>query len=384
MGRHEQRGSLRFVHHMLMLMTSCMAAGGSGAALGDAGRSGVSMSPETSVRHDLSVDQSASMAQSISAPISAVPDWLSQSAASTRRYELEGVLIYQRGTVVETVQVSHRQAHDGWHDALDFLSGRPRGWRIADEAHVSGLLEGEPLPALDLDRELAAGLRQTAIRQWQDDYRVTSIGDRRIAGRLSRCVSIQPLDAWRWGREMCADRETGVILRKAITDSLQQPLEAYEFAEVTMTPASNRDSHQAVKPLVSASNSSSKASPHTASDTPVAKLTLPESLHGHFSWLPEGFYLQHLEPVQLDARRHALRAFYSDGLGAFSVFFEPARQAPLIKGVHQVGASVALVRTIMNEDGALAMTLVGELPATSAHRILQSWNTAHERAEAPK
>ncbi|WP_175400961.1 MucB/RseB C-terminal domain-containing protein [Terasakiispira papahanaumokuakeensis] len=343
-----------------MLMTSCVAAGVSGGVFAD-------------------TTQSSALAAS-SESIAAVPDWLSQSAASTRRYELEGVLVYQRGTVVETVQVSHRQSHDGWHDALDFLSGRPRGWRIADEAHVSGLVEGEPLPALDLDRQLAAGLRQTAIRQWQDDYRVMPINDRRIAGRLTRCVSIQPLDTWRWGREMCADRETGVILRKAITDSLQHALESYEFAEVTMTAAANRDRHPPVEPLQSSGPSSAPGGSSSESLTThrTTKRVLPESLHGHFGWLPDGFYLQHLEPVQLDARRRALRAFYSDGLGAFSVFFEPARQAPLIKGVHQVGASVALVRTIVNADGALAMTLVGELPATSAHRILQSWEAGRE------
>lgn len=360
MGRHGQGRSFRVVHHALMLMTSCIAAGVSGTVLGGAAQSSTSAASSES--------------------IAAVPDWLSQSAASTRRYELEGVLVYQRDSVVETVQVSHRQSHDGWHDALDFLSGRPRGWRIADEAHVSGLVEGEPLPALDLDRQLAEGLRQASIRQWQDDYRVISINDRRIAGRLTRCVSIQPLDTWRWGREMCADRETGVILRKAITDSLHQALESYEFAEVTMTPAANKGRHQPVERLPSSGSSSASesSSESLTAHAQVARPVLPESLHGHFGWLPDGFYLQHLEPVQLDARRRALRAFYSDGLGAFSVFFEPARQAPLIKGVHQVGASVALVRTVVNDDGALAMTLVGELPATSAHRILQSWASGRE------
>lgn len=355
MGRHGQGWSF-CLHRVRMLMTLCVAAGVSNVALGDA-------------THSLSTATS-------SESIATVPEWLSQSAASTRRYELEGVLVYQRGTVVETVQVAHRQSHEGWHDALDFLSGRPRGWRIADDAHVSGLVEGEPLPALDLDRQLAAGLRQTAIRQWQDDYRVVPINDRRIAGRLTRCVSIEPLDAWRWGREMCADRETGIILRKAITDSLQQVLESYEFAKVTMTPAAHHDPHLPAKPLPPSGAASESLM--ASADPKAIRLALPHSLHGHFGWLPDGFYLQHLEPVQLDARRRALRAFYSDGLGAFSVFFEPARQAPLIKGVHQVGASVALVRTIMNTDGALAMTLVGELPATSAHRILQSWEAGRE------
>ncbi len=63
---------------------------------------------------------------------------------------------------------------------------------------------------------------------------------------------------------------------------------------------------------------------------------------------------------------------FSDGLAAFTLFIEPSRQSALQEGVHAMGATVAVVRQVETAKQDYFVTLIGEVPVTSAQRIASS------------
>ena len=152
-------------------------------------------------------------------------------------------------------------------------------------------------------------------------------------------------------------------MRSDLLDERQRVLERIQFAQVTIGQPADTDAFSA--------------------DLPWQSLPAPQGYEQALVswrpfWLPDGFTL-------LAAAEHddTIRLLYADGLAAFSVFIDA--QTDLFSSLdRRWGATSAVVRLVQNDQaGARRVTAVGELPAATLEKIIQSVRPAQAATERP-
>ena len=139
----------------------------------------------------------------------------------------------------------------------------------------------------------------------------------RIADRSAQQLMILPKDEYRYGYDLWADKETGLLLKAALLDGKKVPLEQYLFTEVKIggeVPTTLLTPRTPADELVWYGDA--------AADNDTESAEMPEG-----SWsiekVPDGFMLsrkiKRLSPMREKMREHYV---YSDGLASVSVFVE--------------------------------------------------------------
>ncbi len=88
--------------------------------------------------------------------------------------------------------------------------------------------------------------------------------------------------------------------------------------------------------------------------------------------MPAGFDAAAQDWRSTDGKRKPVAAQgFSDGLAAFTVFVETLETDAVEEGVSRVGPTVAVSRRLTAPSGAYLVTLVGEVPQSTAERVIQ-------------
>ena len=288
----------------------------------------------------------------------------------------DGVFTYVSGDEMASLRIVHRLDGTTRKERLVHLDGAHREIVREGDEVVCIVMPGDDIAMLE--RSIPDGpFARSFVRRFEnlsDSYQVVNMGDGRVAGRNAVRLSIEPLDAHRYGYRLWLDSQSSLLLRSEMIDKRDRRLEVFQFNHVVMGDSVAAQSLEPSEPQGSmVSHLSLKA-------TETLAVTAPQQVpKWQLEWVPPGFRMS-MEDVREDARAQSVSSMmYSDGLASFSIFVEPMPERGAATMTSQNGATVAITRGVMladkrsrpDADYYLA-TLVGEIPSATGHQILDS------------
>ena len=279
--------------------------------------------------------------------------WLRKIHEATQRLSYTGTFVYQNGGRTETSRITRYVDSSGDIEKLEVLDGVPREI-VRTKDTVRCYLPGSRVVKVDRRTERGfPALLPERISALARHYDISLGETRRIAGLDCQAVLLTPKDDLRYGYQLCADVDSGMLMRAVTLDPAGESVEQFTFTQLTIGGVT-RDM---VRP-----RHAGRA--WRVEDAAAAPARLAG--WGLASELP-GFHKIIELKRRLGESRPAGQMVYSDGLAAVSVFIEPldARRDPVRTGLASMGAIHIYTREVANH----MVTVVGEAPALSVQRI---------------
>jgi len=287
--------------------------------------------------------------------------WLQTIQEAARHLSYSGTIVYNHGDEVHTSTVV--QGFDGvqTRERVHTLDGPPREF-IRQGGEVQCLYP-------KLRRVVVEHGGPHAFPAFADmvpaevlaHYELRRHGVGRVAGSPCAVIDLVPRDAMRYGYRLCVDPATGLRFEAQTVNDRHEVLEQMAFTNVrigSVDPATLNPSWPTAGWTVERQQSEA-----TELQAQGWSLTPP----GGFHRLAE--MVRHLGHSGAEHPRSALQAVYSDGLATVSVFIEP--DAPASDDTEELqrhGSITAVSRRV----GDARVTVVGEVPPTTAQSIAQS------------
>lgn len=295
-------------------------------------------------------------------------EWLNKMSAAFEQQSYDGTFSYFDGRDLTSLRVVHKVINGQQRERLVHLNGAPREiLRDGDEVACI-FLPGDRL--VELAQSIPSGpFARAFVRDYDRmavGYKVLMGGEDRIAGRRAVQLAIAPTDQHRYGYRLWLDLETALLLRSELLDQDGRPLEILQFATLKL---GDDVADSALEP---AQNPGMVVS-HLKLATPEAIRHEETEKSWRAAWLPVGFAMASADIRRAPGSLAAVNTLvYSDGLAAFSVFVEamPDRGATAAQSV--AGATVAVSELITTGQGRQLITVVGEIPASTARKIARS------------
>ncbi|MDH3309604.1 MAG: MucB/RseB C-terminal domain-containing protein [Gammaproteobacteria bacterium] len=291
-----------------------------------------------------------------SAAVAADPahDWLMKINQAARTLDYDGIFVYQHESQLEAMRIIHKVENGSHRERLVSLNGAPREvirnprevicyWPDKNSVMVEfRKANSQTFPAILPERV-----------QDLDEYYSIKLGNtERITGRLAQLVIVKPIDQYRYGYHLWADKETGLLLKADLLDTNGNILEQFMFTQISIgstIPASALEPGVVSKGMVW----------HREEDN---KATTTNKRGWTATRLPKGFRLSaYISRQGLMRKRPVEHLVYTDGLAAVSVFVEKHAKGnkPFMLGPSRMGAVNALGSRV-NEYQIMT---VGEVPA---------------------
>ncbi len=284
---------------------------------------------------------------------------LQAMSQANRSLEYSGRFLYQFGAEVSTMEVSHAVIDGNEYQRLTHLDGRlVEVLRRGDE--VICVHPDRSLTRMQKDQGGPMALAQRLADDVPAQYNILVDGDGRVAGRQATRVRVAPLDTHRYGYRLWMDNESHLLLKSEVVDGSGVALERVEFVSLNLAPG------------LTVADFDVPASLHESELQPLAQGHEASHMHVEADWLPTGFEAADQDWRSGDGKRKPVAAQgYSDGLAAFTVFVETISEGAVEEGVSRVGPTVAVSRRLTAPSGAYLITLVGEVPQSTAERVIQ-------------
>jgi sigma-E factor negative regulatory protein RseB len=279
-----------------------------------------------------------------------------------RQHDFEGTFVYHHGDQIEAMRIAHKAEQGMVRERLVSLNGAAREI-VRNEREVLCYLPDQNSVVVEHRKSDARGFPTILPERLPelDEHYVIQLGkSERVAGRVARQITIRPRDGYRYGYQLWADHDTGLLLRADLLDRQGRPLEQFMFTQLRIgpVPASALQPETPGKGMVWYRE---RGEPPATAATQQWNVTQ----------LPGGFRLSHRVMRNVPMRNKTVEHLvYSDGLATVSLFVEPldksaksAMQGPSHMGaVHAYGARV----------NGHQVTVVGEVPAETVAQIARS------------
>ena len=195
-----------------------------------------------------------------------------------------------------------------------------------------------------------------------EHYDVVVKGRDRVAGRPATHLQVIPRDEDRLGYRLWLDDASGLLLRSELRDPSRTNLEIFQFTSLLVGDEVDPQN------LVSTTQGALIRQLAVTADDAA-----PDDSAWHAGWVPAGFELTSANTQRLaDDPRGLSMLTFSDGLAAFSVFVEDMPETGAGHVVSRSGATVALTHMAASARGNHLVTVVGEVPISTARRIAAS------------
>jgi sigma-E factor negative regulatory protein RseB len=190
----------------------------------------------------------------------------------------------------------------------------------------------------------------------QKFYSLEIRGQLRVANRKASLLLVSPKDKHRLPYVLAIDNETNLLLMSVILDLSGNPLERFQFIELSV----DEDLLSLDFPKVPL-----KAEKDCKSDDSSI-----DGVNWSASWVPPGFQLVNFEKNKETGQQLLV---YSDGIAVFTVFVESPQVSvslPVLATRH--GASALVTSKIKSFDKEVIVSVVGEVPAGTAKMVSES------------
>ena len=287
--------------------------------------------------------------------------WLQRIHAATQKLSYTGTFVYRSGDQAETSRIVHIAGRHGPQEKLETLDGRPREIvRSGDE--VKCYLPDSKTIKVDkqTDHKVFPALLPENLQDIGEHYGVSAGPTDRVAGHECQAIILQPKDKLRYGRKLCADMKTGMLLKSQTLNDKGEPIEQFAFTEIHI----GKVGYDQLKPTFLAQ---SRAWHIENSGAVTASLAASGWSIG--AQLPGFRKVTEMRRTQ-GGSNEVGHVVYSDGLAAVSVFIEPLANKTSLPppGLSHQGAINIYSRQIANH----LVTVVGETPAESVKKLAES------------
>jgi sigma-E factor negative regulatory protein RseB len=291
-------------------------------------------------------------------------EWLRRIYQATEKLSYTGTFVYQQGEHTETSRITRRAETAGSIEKLEALDGSPREVvRTRDE--IRCYLPDSHTVKVDQRRDQRnfPALLPAQVSSLDGYYTIRMDETRRIAGFDCQAIVLAPKDELRYGYQLWADVQTGMLLKARAFNRSGETVEQFTFTQLVIGPVPR----ERLRPPAVARNWRVEQAAVSPANLAQAGWSITADLPGFRKVIEITRTLRQAQPVR--------QVVYSDGLAAVSVFIEPLAgrtDAPAM-GLASMGAVHVYTREVAHH----LVTVVGETPAESVQRI---GNTVSYRA----
>ena len=290
-----------------------------------------------------------------------VSGWLMKINEAAAEVSFAGTFIYVHDNDIETMEVARRITDGLMQERLYSLSGEPREiirgmdkvWCYIPDQNVV-VHDYRQVSNSGFPRMLPNDLQQ--IKQF---YHFEEGNMERIANRTAKQIKVIPNDIYRYGYNLWADFETGLLLRSDLVGPDEEVIEQYLFVNIDIGgPVTD----QQLEPV-----SDTEDLQLFGNNKPMPTPAEPSAWQ--ITQIPEGYslnkHIRRMSPMDSGEVEHMV---YTDGLSTVSVFIKKATQGQSgMTGLSKMGA-VNAFRTTVNDH---RVTVMGEVPAQTVEYLAQ-------------
>jgi sigma-E factor negative regulatory protein RseB len=286
-------------------------------------------------------------------------DFLKRMNQAASQLNYDGVFLHIDGQHVDTLRVIHKAENNTIMERLYALNGNPREV-IRDAERVWCYMPERKMGHAGMRSDKQTGFPGFMVKNLEslaDNYILSSGKIDRIADRHATRLKILPRDSFRYGYELWADQETGLLLKSVLIDEASNVVEQYMFAFIRIggeIPDSD------LLPMTSKDELEWHNDKKPPRNTPLSESAW------QFTALPDGYHLvnvmQRSMPMDDSKLEHMV---LSDGLAGVSVFIQKIENPSSDESLEKMGAVNAYTRIL----GDRLVTVIGEVPAAAVKMI---------------
>lgn len=290
--------------------------------------------------------------------------WLENMASAMQTQNYRGVFVYSRGSISSSMKVIHRYKGGVERERLVQLDGE-MGEILRTDDQVVCILPGNR--EVSLEQGMPVGPFSGAFPRTQipdkDHYTLTMKGEDRVAGLPAVKIGVMAKDAYRYSYLLWLEKTSGLLLKSVLLDEHGKTLELFHYTAIELADNISDEELQADK-------KSGVVFSHKQVPAVKASGEWPEAMVWKIGWLPKGFMRLNMGDASMIKSSHI--QVFSDGLASFSVFIEAPGKGNMPEGKLAVGATVAYVHRLKWEQHDYMVTVVGEVPATTAMKVAEA------------
>ncbi|WP_227538084.1 MucB/RseB C-terminal domain-containing protein [Marinobacter vulgaris] len=285
--------------------------------------------------------------------------WLDRLGPALNMTSYRGVFVYARGNQVSSMQIAHRYQNGVVEERLvpqDGANGEivRKGMRVICVLPDHGRIQlDQVIPSGPFAEAFSSQLMP--VSRW---YKSEVAGDDRIAGYEVVKLALNAKDELRYSHQLWLEKSTGLLVKSNVSSSDGEVLEHFQFTSLEITDSLS-DSEFVIR-TEGTEIERELATKKTSSPAPrMDGWTL--------EWRPDGFI-----PAAAPRSGKGQAVAFSDGLAAFSVFVEPAREMVMPTGASRIGATTVYMKQLEVDDVDFFVTVVGEIPPTTARKVAEA------------
>jgi len=289
--------------------------------------------------------------------------WLDDMSGALRSLNYDGTFVYLHDGKLEAMRVVHQTDEQGERERLVSLTGSPREV-LRDDRVVTCIMADnksvmvgqsrprQPFPVVPDDLE--------SLSRY---YQLQEAGDDRIAGYMTRVITVTPRDRFRYGYRFWIDTGNYMLLKSDLTGVDGKAIEQVMFTRLNVGDKLPVD---ALQPSLTG-DGYNWTRQGTDSRGPAAGAELPAWI---VKQIPAGFEMTDFQRKRMRKEgAPAEHQVFSDGLATMSVYIEKLNtDSEAFQGLSSMGA--------MNAFGAVVdghqVTVVGEVPQATVQMVARS------------
>jgi sigma-E factor negative regulatory protein RseB len=286
---------------------------------------------------------------------------------SAKNLSYKGFFNYEQGQQSSSYEIIHKVDGDIEKQRLVFLDGS--AFEVISDGHSLKCLHAGDVsfqsPHSHNFEANPSKFNEKSLTSIWKHYLVSIDGSARVANRMATKVKLIPNDTHRFPFEFFVDDKTGLMLKMVVLDMKQQPIERFHFVSIDFDNVSDQDLVPHIKDYVVVEHSKHQ----TLQKNSPAKWQL--------TWIPSGFQQENAKMNAWMPEAEKQHVYmYSDGLSAFSVFVEKARDELMHDTSTQQGSTSAVTHVMTINGEQIVVTVVGEIPIMTAKQIALSLEPA--------
>lgn len=283
--------------------------------------------------------------------------WMNRMAGAAQKLNYSGTFSYLSGKRLEALRIAHAVGPDGEVERLETLDGNPREV-IRNNNEVRCVLPDLKTVIIDrIGKRRAFPARlPVAVAALSEYYRISQGDISRVAGRKAQLIVLEPKDDLRYGHQLWADVDSGLLLKARLVDAKGELIEQFAFTEIhigeSVDPALLRQKYAVADDWQTVNAKGDEA------DGEAAAWRLGDTL--------PGYRLVSSVRRSVGAQgQSVLHMVLSDGLANISVFVEPATAGESSAGFMEAGSIAVYARNVAGHR----LTVLGEAPHEALRRV---------------
>lgn len=286
-------------------------------------------------------------------------NWLKKIQSAARQVNYAGTFVYQEVNEVRTSRITH--LFDGKNELqkLEILDGKFREY-IRVNNDVNCYVPDAKLILIEKNArsEVFHSVLPANFADQISNYILKNGELGRVAGYDCHSLTLEPKDNLRYGYKLCAERETGLLLRAQVINDRNEVVEQITFTELIIGN-------------IEKSRVKSSFPNTTGWRVEHATASKEQATGWQVKWIPPGFKkmreMKRMAGDEAAEQRGLVQIVFSDGVAGISVFIENAGPTRS-DGSAQQGA----INVISKRRGEYLLTVVGEVPAAAVKQIVNS------------